>query len=120
MSGPSDPLFEPDVIMPAQFFATIRRQAVRKKGECQLLIAVLEDAIHCFQKYVFATDNQSRRLFREAERWMMDERHTDDGEGLSFEYICEVLDLDADSVRRGMRRWRERRLASLRRTHDAA
>jgi hypothetical protein len=46
--------FDPDVILPAQFFALAYEQGLAKRGECRLLIAVLEDAIDCFQKHVRA------------------------------------------------------------------
>ena len=106
-------VFEPDVVLPTQFFASVRREAPTKRGEYQLLIAVLEDAVHCFQKYCLARDRQGQRLFREAEEWMMAETCSpDDQPMLSFEYICRVLDLDPLYLRGGLRRWRERQLAA--------
>ena len=107
-----DELFEPDVVLPAQFFATVRRQAPAKRGESQLLIAVLEDAVHCFQKYLLARDREGQRLFREAEAWMMEEtRPVGDEPTLSFRYVCDMLDLDPLYLRSGLQRWRERHLA---------
>ena len=108
----ADVAFEPDVVLPVQFFATVRRQAPAKRGECQLMIAVLEDAVHCFQKYALARDRQGRRLFREAEEWMMDDAQraaAPRGEELtlSFKYVCDVLGLDPAYLRGGLRRWRE-------------
>lgn len=106
-------LFEPDVVLPTQFFGTLRRQAPTKRGECQLLIAVLEDAVHCFQKYLLARDRQGQRLFREAEEWMMVEtRPPRDEPTLSFEYVCDMLSLDPLYLRGGLQRWRERQLAA--------
>jgi hypothetical protein len=105
--------FEPDVVLPSQFFGRVRRQAPTKRGECQLLVAVLEDAVYCFQKYAFARDRHGQRLFREAEEWMMAETSPPKDEPtLSFEYICSVLDLDPLYLRGGLRRWRERQLAT--------
>jgi hypothetical protein len=105
-------LFEPDVVLPTQFFGTLRRQAPTKRGECQLLVAVLEDAVHCFQKYLLANDRQGQRLFREAQQWMMTEgAPTEDGPMLSFGYVCEMLGLDPSYLREGLHRWCERQLA---------
>ena len=70
-------------------------------GERRLLIAILQDAIYCYQRYAFATKWPARRLFRQAERWF---NQADVGI-VSFEYVCEVLDLDPDYIRRGLRRW---------------
>ena len=106
-------LVEPDVVLPSQFYGTIRRQALAKRGECQLLIAVLEDAVHCFQKYALARDKPGQRLFREAEEWLMAEKQEpSDAPTLSFEYVCDVLALDPLYLRGGLQRWRERQLAA--------
>ncbi len=100
--------FEPDVMLPTQFFATLRRQAPTKRGECQLMVAVLEDAVHCFQKYSLARDRQGQRLFREAEEWMMVETWpAGDEPTLSFQYVCDMVGLDSLCLRGGLRRWRE-------------
>ncbi|MFI5396546.1 MAG: hypothetical protein ACHQ9S_13515 [Candidatus Binatia bacterium] len=109
-------LFQPDTILAPQFFATLRRQAPSKKGEWQLVVAVLEDAVYCFQKYFLARDNYGQRLFREAREWMMSPQPRgapgdEDAPGFSFEYICEVIGLDPDYLRRGLERWREEQLA---------
>jgi hypothetical protein len=108
-------LFQPDTVLAPQFFATLRRQGPRKRGEWQLIVAVLEDAVNCFQKYFLARDGYGQRLFREAYEWMMVSHHAppsdDDAPAFTFEYICEVLGLDPDYIRRGLQHWREERLA---------
>ncbi len=107
-------LFQPDTVLAPQFFATLRRQAPSKKGEWQLLVAILEDAVDCFQKYFLARDNCGRRLYRDAYEWIMvpQPRPTpgDDFPGFTFEYICDVLGLDPDYLREGLTRWREKQL----------
>jgi hypothetical protein len=121
--GPGRGLFEPDIVLPSQFFATLARRAPIKRGECQLLIAVLEDAVHCFQKYVFARTRRERRLFDEAEAWMMRcdaVLPEDDRPALSFEYICAALGLDPDYLRYGLKRWREHELTGTSAQHSAA
>lgn len=108
-------LFQPDTVLAPQFFATLRRQGPSKRGEWQLVVAVLEDAINCFQKHFLARDNYGQRLFREAYEWMMVSPGTppsdDDAPAFTFEYICEVLGLDPDYIRRGLQHWREQQLA---------
>ncbi|MFI5397090.1 MAG: hypothetical protein ACHQ9S_16255 [Candidatus Binatia bacterium] len=94
-------LFEPDVILPVQFFRALRGKTVHG-GERRLAIAVLDDAISCFQKNLFARDRRGRRLFREAETWLMSR---DPELPFSFENICEFLALDPDYIRSGIRRW---------------
>lgn len=109
-------LFEPDILVPAQFFPSQMGGAVHKRGECQLLIAIIEDAVHCYQKYLLARTPQDRRLFDEAEQWLMRPETTlreNERPVVSFEYICAVLDLDPAFLRSGLRRWGERQLAGL-------
>lgn len=97
----SGSLLQPDVVLPAQFFLNVHGKTV-DGGERRLILAILEDAVACFQKYLFARDNKGRRLFREAEGWMMTR---DKQSPYSFENICEFLSLDADHLRQGLRRW---------------
>ena len=100
-------LFQPDTLLPAQYLETFRRKAPLEP-ERRLMLAVLEDAIACFQKYIFARDSRRRVLFREAEEWIVEE-----GSDwlFSFENICEVLGFDPQYVREGLIRWKEEKLA---------
>ncbi len=36
------------------------------------MLAILEDAVACFQKYIFVHDARGKTIFAEAERWTMD------------------------------------------------
>jgi hypothetical protein len=107
-------LLEPDAILPSQFFATVRRDALHKRGEYRLLVAVLEDAITCYQKYALSIHKRDRRAFEEAEQWIMNEPAAParkDECSFSFEQICGVLDLDPAYLRGGLQRWRVTRIA---------
>jgi len=97
-------LFQPDVILPAQFLA---RRGAQAHGERHLMLAVLEDGINCFRDNVLATKESDRRLFREAEEWIMGEEQVGP---FSFQEICHVLGLDPDYLREGLERWRHRQL----------
>jgi hypothetical protein len=71
---------------------------------------VLEDAIHCYKKYLHARDREGRRLFEDARDWFMAERNgspvgAQDPPTLSFEYVCDVLGLDPTYLRSGLSRW---------------
>jgi hypothetical protein len=72
-------------------------------GEHRLLIAILQDAIHCYQKHLHATTWRGRRLFREVERWFTE---SDTGATISFQTVCDGLGIDPGYVRRGLHRWR--------------
>jgi len=94
-------LFEPDALLPAQFYAAFRGgSAVR--GEKRLMLAVLQDALECYQKYAFARDAHGRQLFVEAEEWISCEDHN---WYFSFENICETLEINPAYLRQGVQQW---------------
>ncbi|MGH7886967.1 MAG: hypothetical protein ACREPG_03810 [Candidatus Binatia bacterium] len=100
-------LFQPDTLLPEQYLDTFRRK-LHLEPEKKLMLAILDDGIACFQKYVFARDGKGRALFREAETWVEEKG----GEAVfSFDSVCESLGLDPDYLRRGMRTWKARALA---------
>jgi len=97
-------LFEPDVLLPAQFFAAFRREGGLER-ERLLMLAVLEDAIDCYQKYAHARDPRGRQMYEEAREWVT----SGDRVWLfSFENICDTLEINAEYVRRGLKEWREK------------
>ncbi|HXQ24442.1 MAG TPA: hypothetical protein VN812_22355 [Candidatus Acidoferrales bacterium] len=92
-------VFEPDVMLPAQFFSTPSRAV--HQPEKRLMLAVLEEAVLTFCKHLGDTRVRSRRLVREVEQWM-DSRHTN--WPFSFENICATLSLDPGALRQGLQR----------------
>ena len=76
----------------------------RREKEEALMLAVLADAIECFQKYVFAANDREKKVFQEAEDWII-EKNND--WLFSFDNICEALQLTPDYVRQGLLRWKE-------------
>src|ERR1051326_3419753 len=105
-------LFEPDTLLPSQFFAHFRGRGSATRGEKRLMLAVLEDAVDCYQKFAFAREPRGRELFSEAEEWLFS---SDNSWVFAYENICETLEVNADYVRRGLQEWRQRaRLAAAR------
>ena len=92
-------LFTPDTLLPSQFFDRVRRRT-ELDGERRLMIAVLEDALDVYRKQLVAHDARGRQLFLEAEQWLEDREAND---LFSFENICDVLDLNAEYIRRGLK-----------------
>jgi len=74
-------------------------------SERRLILAVLEDAVHCFRKYAFATDSQGRRLFQDADDWIHNGGHESP---FSFENVCDALDLNPAYLRSGLKQWHRR------------
>ena len=96
-------LFEPDILLPTQYFAAFRRgRAV--EGERRLMLAVLEDAVDAYRKHALARDPRDQACFLEAKEWFVSEDHS---WLFAFENICDVLEMNADYLRTGLDRWRK-------------
>jgi hypothetical protein len=98
----------PAAVLPEQFHSPAV-SALSGRGEVALMRAVLEDAIDCFQKQSGRTDRRSQRLLREAEEWLFSD---DLRWPFSFLNICNVLGIDPEYVRRGLKHWRQRPLST--------
>ncbi len=99
-------LFQPDTGLPPQYLETVCRKTYLE-AEQELMLAVLEDAVTCFQVHFAAQDKIKTRLFREAEEWILLQEKSD--WLFSFDNICEILGLDPGYIREGLLRWRYHR-----------
>ena len=95
-------MFEPDTLLPEQFFTLMGRKPLQ--GEKRLLLAMLEDAVHCFQTYLMARKPHERRLFQEAEEWI---DSTDAQWYFSFENISDILGIHPGRLRTALKQWKE-------------
>ena len=92
----------PDALLPSQY-ADLCRNAVGRPPELRLRLAVLEDAVRCYQNHVDGTRPRERRLFGETAAWFAADALD---EPFSFVNICAALGIDADYFRAGLDRWR--------------
>src|SRR5271156_6179175 len=92
--------FEPDFLVPVQFFDLTRRRSMLD-GETRLLFAVLEDAVRCYVKTVSSSRRSDREQFEEVRHWF----DSDSGSRspFSFEYVCDVLSIAPDALRSRLR-----------------
>jgi hypothetical protein len=58
------------MLVSAQYFENLRSKTLLEP-EKRLMLAVLEDAINCFQDNVLAQFGKRKRLFEEAEEWIL-------------------------------------------------
>ena len=88
-------LFEPDTLVAVQYFGNLRRKTLLEP-EKRLMLAILEDAINCYQDNLLAQRSRARRLFTEAEEWILER-----GSNwiFSFTNICETLGFNPEYVR---------------------
>jgi hypothetical protein len=103
-------LLQPDTLLPSQYFAALRRKGAHEP-ERRLVVAVLQDAVDCFQKHLVARDRRARQLYLDAEEWIGSD---DRSWPFSFENVCDLLQINAEYLRRGLMTWRDRQLAGLR------
>jgi hypothetical protein len=90
------------------FLETFRRKSYLEP-EKKLMLAVLENAVACFQKYAFARDRKGRLLFQEVEYWVQE---TNRDWPFSFANVCETLGFAPDYLRQGLGQWKAAKLAS--------
>ena len=92
-------LFEPDTILPTQFYALFKNSQSREP-ERRLMVAILEDAVSCLLTDLQGSNLRQRKQYEEAKAWV-----TTDEESewiFSFKNICEVLGMDPSYLRRGL------------------
>lgn len=104
-------LFEPDTLLPIQYFEAMRKKHLLE-GEKRLILSVLEDAIECFMKCIDSPTNKGQRLFREADEWIS---HEDKRWVFSFDNVCDMLDINPEYMRVGLRKWKEKKLVAIER-----
>src|SRR5437867_10609487 len=96
-------LLQPDTLLPSQHFAALKRKGAHEP-ERRLVVAVLQDAVDCFQKHLRARDRKARQLFLDAEEWICSD---DRSWPFSFENICDLLQINPAYLRRGLIAWKE-------------
>jgi hypothetical protein len=109
-------VFESDIVAPEEFFEHLRSKEFPPVKN--LMLAILEDSVHLYQKYYAVTHPKGRAIFNEERAWI-DSRDTT--WIFSFEVICEAVGIDANWLRKGLATWREGHIATkrLRRTPPA-
>lgn len=91
-------LFQLDPVLPAQYQNTFQRR-LPLLPEKTLMLAVLEDAIECFQKFASSRSPKTRQLYEEAEEWILEQ----DSEWLfSFNQVCVTLGWNPQYIRKGL------------------
>jgi hypothetical protein len=100
-----DRILVPDIILPSQHFDSRTRCL---EPERRLMLAVLSDAVRCFQMGAASERGPRRTLFSDAEWWLFCDKGS---RPFSVQYICDALDVDPSLLRRELLRWGDRELA---------
>jgi hypothetical protein len=102
-------VLSPAAVFPEQFYGP-PRGAAHTRSEVALMRAVLEDALDCVQQQFVSGGRRTQRLAHEAEEWLFsDDNHWP----CSFVNVCRALGLEPAYLRRGLKRWCQRRAAAL-------
>jgi hypothetical protein len=96
-----DSVFVPDLLTPTQYFDSKRRDSGDDPLK-RLMMAVLQDAIRCYQDGEKSRSALKRKKFVEVKDWIFDECSQGP---FSFAVVCEVLDLVPEYLRLGLARW---------------
>jgi hypothetical protein len=95
MGEHANSLFQIDPLWSSEFLDTFKRR-MYLEPEKILMLAILQDAVTCMQKYVAFGSRENRRLFDEAKDWI----ESDDSEWLfSFNNVCEAVGLNPRYLR---------------------
>ena len=94
-----------------QRYQPIVRRTDYGEPERELMFAVLEDAIYCFQSYASAQDSIRSRLFLQAKDWLMED--DDDDWLFSFANICAVFEISPQYIRAGLLRHKDMESAKV-------
>jgi len=91
-------LFHNDPLTSTEYFDSLKR-TLPMESEKRLMLAVLQDAVECYQKYIFARRGKDKHLFSEAEAWILEQ---DSLSTFSFDNVCDSLGLAPNYVRAGL------------------
>jgi hypothetical protein len=99
-----DSVFVPDLLTPTQYFDSKRRDSADDPLK-RLMMAVLQDAIRCYQEGANSGSALKRKKFHEVKEWFFDEFSTG---SFSFTVVCEALDIIPEYLRFGLTQWQHR------------
>jgi|SRR5919109_4402679 hypothetical protein len=85
-------------------YLQVYRSRPGREPEMLLMLAVLEDAIRCYVKYLGATTRSGKRHFAETREWFFSQ---DDDWLFSFENVCGLFALDPGYIRRGLLEYKQ-------------
>ena len=80
-------LFRSDILAPHEYWKVHRPDRFRQP-ELELMLAVLEDALHCYFTNVQMRTRREKKIF-------------------AFENICSLLGIDPDYIRRGLKLFKD-------------
>jgi hypothetical protein len=102
-------VFVPDLLTPAQYYDSKHPDNADVPLK-RLMIAVLQDAIRCFQIGAHSKSGSKLQSYYEVQEWLFGE--TQDGP-FSFQSACDVLEIAPEYLRMGLAALRTRDIAGF-------
>jgi hypothetical protein len=93
---------ESDLILPCQYCDISSGYGL--SGEQRLMLALLTDALNVYQKGALSRLTRLRRLYVDAERWILADRAH--GNAFSFTTVCDALGINPELLRRRIIDWK--------------
>ena len=83
---------------------------LQNQPEKRLMLAILLDAVECYQKYAPLHRRKPDRLFTATVEWIFED---DDKWPFSFLNICDAVGIDPKYLRNGLQQWNQTRSGKL-------
>jgi hypothetical protein len=93
---------ESDLILPCQYCDVSGGYGL--SGEQRLMLALLTDALNVYQKGALSRLTRLRRLYIDAERWILADRA--DCNAFTFTTVCDALGINPELLRRCIINWK--------------
>jgi hypothetical protein len=97
---------ELESILPQQFYGA-RRGTSELKPFQRLMVAMMTQAVRCFQNKCEASTPAARKEFAEVRSWIFS--NTENGV-FCFRAVCDALELDPEGLRKSLVKWYKKRL----------
>jgi hypothetical protein len=102
-----DEFAEAEAVLPLQFYGA-RRRAAGFEPLRRLMVAMLVDAVRCFQTGFKTRQPARHREYAEVRSWIFSD---EDNGVFSFRAVCDVLEIDPEALRLGLVEWERKRLS---------
>lgn len=101
-------IFAPDPLSRFQYEKVHGKKASQADDQAlrALMLALLEDAIACYQGRFLKPSRSNDKLFQETEEWIRSQEDS----VFSFNNVCETLGLHPEKLREGLERWKARQV----------
>lgn len=91
-------ILEPDTTLPYQYYGS-RQLSGQLDGQKKLMLAVLQDAVECLEKYRASKNPIQQEVYRDALNWVRDQS----ADWLfCFTNVCDFLGFDPNYVRQSL------------------